>query len=443
MPFSAQLHLLQKKFFQASAFECLVKIMFGISAIQLRNPSRRLYYYSAPRSRLIIGTSVQGFHKRKNPRKPSSWTATYALHKAEKIVMQAVYAFFDPMPRIIENDGYVQGCKTTIRQYLDKKDAQSTGNMWKHIKSCWGDVVLQAADDAKDASEVHTKIVPGILQDGSIMSHTGAELAAVFAKMLEEFGISDKILSAEAARETDDDVASDTSDTSDTEFADLSNEVEHEDTSANIDEELPDNEDGWVDEVALLDQDERIELQRDIQLVKLVLWKKYSPSICAAVHLAKQTLNWYYQLTDKSEVYRIAKEHTVWWEDAWIETAATLICDKFEWSYLEVGIQENGDDIEVSNTMAHENLFDNMPALAPPKSTDLEDELERYLNTDIEDTNQFIGGVLAYVIHVSHLGDDLALNAEVYASYNLDFIAHPENLLYVFKASFNFMANAI
>ncbi|KAG0696295.1 hypothetical protein DFH29DRAFT_791569, partial [Suillus ampliporus] len=75
---------------------------------------------------------------------------------------------------------------------------------------------------------------------------------------------------AEAARETDDDVASDTSDT---EFADLSNEVEREDASANVDEELPDNEDGWVDEVALLDQDERIELQRDIRPVKLVLLK--------------------------------------------------------------------------------------------------------------------------------------------------------------------------
>jgi hypothetical protein len=59
------------------------------------------------------------------------------------------------------------------------------------------------------------------------------------------------------------------------EFADLSNEVEHEDTSANVDEELPDNEDGWVDEVALLDQDEhwQIELQREIRLVKLVLLK--------------------------------------------------------------------------------------------------------------------------------------------------------------------------
>jgi hypothetical protein len=34
--------------------------------------------------------------------------------------------------------------------------------------------------------------------------------------------------------------------------------------------------------------------------------KKYSASIRAAVRLAKRTLNRYYQLTDTSEVYRIA-----------------------------------------------------------------------------------------------------------------------------------------
>ncbi|KAG0699300.1 hypothetical protein DFH29DRAFT_809241 [Suillus ampliporus] len=216
------------------------------------------------------------------------------------------------------------------------------------------------------------------------------------------------------------------------EFADLSNEVEREDASANVDEELPDNEDGWVDEVALLDQDERIELQRDIQPVKLVLlklcklsyklinsttillpaWRKIlldlqmTPTnmprdVCtrwnstfdmldyAVVHrevidtvtqrrdlgLRKFELvdsDWeivsqlqdVLKLTDKSEVYwiamvlhpchKLAYFKNAQWEDAWIETAATLVRDEFERSYLEVGIQENGDDIEVSNTTAHE-----------------------------------------------------------------------------------------
>jgi hypothetical protein len=87
-----------------------------------------------------------------------------------------VYAFFDPTPRIIEINGRrahvftcgARGCKTTIRRYLDKKDARSTGNMRKHVKSCWGESMMSAADDAKDAGEVRTKIVAGILRDGSI-----------------------------------------------------------------------------------------------------------------------------------------------------------------------------------------------------------------------------------------------------------------------------------
>ncbi|KAJ8585007.1 hypothetical protein M405DRAFT_689425, partial [Rhizopogon salebrosus TDB-379] len=66
--------------------------------------------------------------------------------------------------------------------------------------------------------------------------------------------------------------------------------------------------------------------------------KKYLPSIRAAVRLAKNTLNRYYELTDSSETYRIAMgmyllnillhpQHklnyfkTAQWEDGWIKTA--------------------------------------------------------------------------------------------------------------------------
>ncbi|KAG1723998.1 hypothetical protein EDD22DRAFT_982907 [Suillus occidentalis] len=53
-----------------------------------------------------------------------------------------VYAFFDPTPCITE-------------------DVRSTGNMRKHVKSCWGEDALNAADDAKGADDV-------ILKNGSI-----------------------------------------------------------------------------------------------------------------------------------------------------------------------------------------------------------------------------------------------------------------------------------
>ncbi|KIJ16144.1 hypothetical protein PAXINDRAFT_75969, partial [Paxillus involutus ATCC 200175] len=44
----------------------------------------------------------------------------------------------------------------------------------------------------------------------------------------------------------------------------------------------------------------------DEKLTTYSLNRKYSPAICAAVGLSKRTLNKYYQLTDNSEVYRIA-----------------------------------------------------------------------------------------------------------------------------------------
>ncbi|KAF9223621.1 hypothetical protein BS17DRAFT_659092, partial [Gyrodon lividus] len=44
----------------------------------------------------------------------------------------------------------------------------------------------------------------------------------------------------------------------------------------------------------------------DKKLTTYSLNPKYSPAICATVSLAKRTLNQYYQLTDSTEVYRIA-----------------------------------------------------------------------------------------------------------------------------------------
>ncbi|KAG2339806.1 hypothetical protein BDR05DRAFT_891115, partial [Suillus weaverae] len=87
-----------------------------------------------------------------------------------------VYAFFDPTPQIIKIDGcrthnfkcQAKRCKIKVRWYLDKGDARLTGNMWKHVRPCWGDEVLKAADQAKNANEVHQKIIGSFLRNGSI-----------------------------------------------------------------------------------------------------------------------------------------------------------------------------------------------------------------------------------------------------------------------------------
>jgi hypothetical protein len=37
-----------------------------------------------------------------------------------------------------------------VKQFVDKADASSTSNLWKHAKICWGDDVIKAADETKD-----------------------------------------------------------------------------------------------------------------------------------------------------------------------------------------------------------------------------------------------------------------------------------------------------
>ncbi|KIM53945.1 hypothetical protein SCLCIDRAFT_137784 [Scleroderma citrinum Foug A] len=87
-----------------------------------------------------------------------------------------IYAFFKPLPQVVVKNGcrtheflcFGRGCKATVRWFLDTTDCRSTSNLRKHAKSCWGNDVVRAADDAKNADEVWTKIVPNYLQDGSI-----------------------------------------------------------------------------------------------------------------------------------------------------------------------------------------------------------------------------------------------------------------------------------
>lgn len=69
-----------------------------------------------------------------------------------------IYACFSPTPDIIHVDGRhahkfkccASGCKQTIRRFLDKSDAKSTGNMHRHVRICWGEDVVAAIAQAKN-----------------------------------------------------------------------------------------------------------------------------------------------------------------------------------------------------------------------------------------------------------------------------------------------------
>lgn len=82
------------------------------------------------------------------------------------------------------------------------------------------------------------------------------------------------------------------------------------------------------------------------------------------------------------------------WEAEWITTAERLVRNEFEASYTAIETSNNLEDTEDnSNEGANKksNIFDSLPALAPPKPSDLGSELDRYLSTDVEHVTDAIG----------------------------------------------------
>ena len=59
-------------------------------------------------------------------------------------------------------------CQYTACRFLDTKDKSSTGNLIKHIKTCWGNKVWAAASECQDASEAQNAIVKPFTKSGSI-----------------------------------------------------------------------------------------------------------------------------------------------------------------------------------------------------------------------------------------------------------------------------------
>ena len=88
----------------------------------------------------------------------------YLVAYMKKDWKSGVYGFFDE-PKVEVHEGQHvhvfkcngHGCKLKdgIRRYIDTKDTGSTGNLHKHVKACWGADILQTANKATDAGEVH------------------------------------------------------------------------------------------------------------------------------------------------------------------------------------------------------------------------------------------------------------------------------------------------
>ncbi len=97
--------------------------------------------------------------------------------------MSPIYAFFHPIPSIVKVDGrrvHEFRCSAThckgrgkdprvVRRYLDKSDRNSTGNLRKHARQCWGDDIILGADTCGDIASTREALSKATkLKDGSI-----------------------------------------------------------------------------------------------------------------------------------------------------------------------------------------------------------------------------------------------------------------------------------
>ncbi|SJL18439.1 uncharacterized protein ARMOST_22028 [Armillaria ostoyae] len=120
----------------------------------------------------------------------------------------------------------------------------------------------------------------------------------------------------------------------------------------------------------------------------------------ASLLVAKKTLNRYYSMTDKSDLYRIAMilhpryklDYFVEanWEPGWIADACRVLCEEFDRKYKhlmdDVVVMEDEKDTN-AQSLQSDNIFDNLNSLKAPKRADVRDDLDRYLSTDTELTD--------------------------------------------------------
>ena len=183
---------------------------------------------------------------------------------------------------------------------------------------------------------------------------------------------------------------------------------------------------------------------------------KYLPSIQASMLIGKQLLNKYYNMTDNSEVYRIAMGkkpfhflnflrlkppllvldprckldyfRTAGWEEEWIETAQEIVREEFDRNYaglylktdkkksspvrkpvitLRAPVGSNGDPCQASIKNSA-NLFEDLLSCSSsaPANPELRTELTQYLSTgpeDVKDPLLWWVGMQAVYPHLSRM----------------------------------------
>ncbi|KAI6039697.1 hypothetical protein EDC04DRAFT_2867899 [Pisolithus marmoratus] len=86
-----------------------------------------------------------------------------------------IYAFYSPVPIIEHISGrcchvfkcLTKSCKHCVWCFLDTGDRASTSNMWKHVKSCWGENILKAVNEAAGL-DIARDVIKNYTINGSI-----------------------------------------------------------------------------------------------------------------------------------------------------------------------------------------------------------------------------------------------------------------------------------
>ncbi|KAG6838862.1 hypothetical protein C0991_007838, partial [Blastosporella zonata] len=235
------------------------------------------------------------------------------------------------------------------------------------------------------------------------------------------------------------------------ELQDLAEEIEFEDFEAQKTSQgdLPnDDVDGWVDEMMLLEPEERAQLSKNLQPLRLVLvkiqkiafkiihlmtiflprWREIVRGLKIADRLIPRDVptrwNSTFDMLDVALQYRRAVNQLTndrknklrefelsereWkiaeqlcdvlkleyfadndWPSDWIKTAKGIVRDLFDDKYqFEVEEIKSVEPSEAARTS--DNMFDNAKQLYSRKRMQLRDELDRYLNSDVKDVDNVI-----------------------------------------------------
>lgn len=93
-----------------------------------------------------------------------------------------VYVFFKKTPQIQYKDGrrcHVFSCAAArckgrngrnVIRFLDKGDANSTSNLLRHAKICWGTEAVEAANATRDLDAARDVLAKTKMRDGTILA---------------------------------------------------------------------------------------------------------------------------------------------------------------------------------------------------------------------------------------------------------------------------------